>query len=172
MQTFDGVIRMRGVNPYVRVKATIAQDLRPGWRKPLPVILRLNNRPLQGHRINLMPAGDGDFYLYLKGIVREAAAVTVGDRVRVEMEFDAQYRNGPQHSLPAWFRGALKKNPEAGRNWASLIPSRKKEILRYFAHLKSEEARNRNLARALRVLSGHSDRFMARTWNQDQGSKK
>ena len=58
----------------------------------------------------------------------------------------------------------MKENPEAMKNWKALIPSRKKEILRYFSRLKSPDARARNLARALHVLSGETDRFMARTW--------
>jgi uncharacterized protein YdeI (YjbR/CyaY-like superfamily) len=53
----------------------------------------------------------------------------------------------------------------ARQNWEALIPSRKKEILRYFAALKSAEARERNLARALQALSGQPVRFMARSWN-------
>jgi uncharacterized protein YdeI (YjbR/CyaY-like superfamily) len=55
---------------------------------------------------------------------------------------------------------------QARKNWETLIPSRKKEILRYFARLKSPEARARNLERALHVLSGKRGRFMARAWNE------
>ena len=47
----------------------------------------------------------------------------------------------------------------------ALIPSRKKEILRYLAALKSPEARERNIVRALKVLSGKSERFMPRSWS-------
>jgi lipid A disaccharide synthetase len=47
-----------------------------------------------------------------------------------------------------------------------LIPSRKKEILRYFSWLKSPEARARNVARAIHVLSGHKARFMGRAWSK------
>ena len=36
---------------------------------------------------------------------------------------------------------------------------------RYFAGLKSEEARKRNLEKVLHVLSGRPGRFMARDWN-------
>ena len=45
------------------------------------------------------------------------------------------------------------------KNWEALIPSRRKEILRYFARLKSKEARARNLDRALHVLSGRRGRL-------------
>jgi hypothetical protein len=37
-------------------------------------------------------------------------------------------------------------------------------MLRYFAGLKSERALERNVDKALRVLSGESERFMARDW--------
>ena len=68
--------------------------------------------------------------------------------------------------MPAWFEETLLKNPKAMKNWETLIPSRKKEILRYFSRLKSPEARARNLEQTLHVLSGKSGRFMARTWNE------
>jgi len=97
--------------------------------------------------------------------VRKASGTKVGDRVRVEVGFDSKYRNGPQHAVPSWFKAALRKNPRAMKNWEALIPSRKKEVLRYFARLKSPEARERNLERALHVLSGRKGRFMGRAWD-------
>jgi len=112
----------------------------------------------------MMPVGDGSFYLYLHGDIRRASSTAVGDRVRVEIDFDASYRSGPQHSVPRWFKLALSGNARAMENWAALIPSRKKEMLRYFSHLDSQDARARNLAKALRVLSGETGRFMGRAW--------
>jgi uncharacterized protein YdeI (YjbR/CyaY-like superfamily) len=55
-------------------------------------------------------------------------------------------------------------NRSALENWEALVPSRKKEVLRYFAALKSPEARARNLERALHVLSGRKGRFLGRSW--------
>ena len=111
-----------------------------------------------------MPVGDGRYYLYLHGPARKASKTGPGDRVQVEIRFDARYRSGPQHPVPAWFRAALSSHPRVRQNWTSLSPSRKKEVLRYFAHLKSFEARSRNLQRALRVLSGERGRFLGREW--------
>jgi uncharacterized protein YdeI (YjbR/CyaY-like superfamily) len=83
--------------------------------------------------------------------------------VSVEIALDATYRAGPQR-MPAWFRVRLAENAKAMRAWKALIPSRKKEIVRYLMALKSDEARERNVVRALRVLSGAKERFMARSW--------
>lgn len=162
--SFKAVIEIRGINPFIRISASRAATLKLGWRKPLPVLLRINGKPEEAHRTNMMPAGDGSFYLYLNGAVRTASDASIGDRVSVEMEFDPGYLSGPQHPMPAWFRDALDKNSQARQNWEALTPSRKKEILRYFGQLKSSEAQDRNLGRALKVLSGERGRFMARTW--------
>ena len=53
----------------------------------------------------------------------------------------------------------------ARAHWDALPPSRRKELLRYLASLKSQDARLRNIERALRVLGGAKERFMARDWN-------
>jgi hypothetical protein len=177
---FTAVMKIFGVNPYVLVSAKRASKLKPGWRRPMPVLVMINGKPekprstpslgsvAQGRlrRINMMPVGDGSFRLYLHGGVRKASNTGVGDRVRVEVRFDAKYRGGPMHPMPAWFQTALAKNPTAKENWDALIPSRKKEVLRYFAALKSPEARERNLTRALQALSGGPTRFMARSWSR------
>ena len=161
---FDAVIEIQGVNPFVGVSSSQANSLKPGWRKPLPVLVRIHGQSAPAWRTNMMPDGNGNFYLYLHGSMRKASGTKVGDRVRLEVEFDAAYRNGPQHSMPKWFKQELDGNPQAKKNWTALIPSRKKEILRYFSRLVSEDARIRNLARALHVLSGKGGRFMGREW--------
>lgn len=163
---FTAAIRIRGVNPYVEVSARRAGQLQQNWRKPLPVLVRINGEPAEvPWRINMMPTGNGSFYLYLHNSVREASGTRVGDRVTVELDFDRDYRKGPLHPMPRWFRAALADNPRAKLNWNRLIPSRRKEVLRYFAALKSHEARRRNLARAMAALSETPGRFMGRSWS-------
>ena len=165
MHRFRARIKIRDGNPYVDVSAARARRLKPNWRRPLPVLVRVNGEPKRKPwRINMMPTGTGAFYLYLHGDVRRASETNVGDRVNVELVFDAAYRNGPMHPMPNWFRVPLARNAKALEAWYALIPSRKKEILRYFSWLKSPDARERNVARALHVLAGKGGRFMARSW--------
>jgi hypothetical protein len=162
---FRAVIKILGVNPYVLVSAARAAALRPRWRRPMPVLARINGLPQNPWRINMMPTGKGSFYLYLHGSVRKESDTKVGDKVEVEVQFDSEYRNGPMHPMPASFQSALAKNTKAKKAWGALIPSRKKEILRYITGLKSDEARERNIAKTMLVLSGNTGRFMGRTWN-------
>ncbi len=162
---FKATVDIQGVNPFVPVSAARAAKIKRDWRKPMPVVVRINGKPEEPWHINMMPVGDGTFRLYLHGDVRKASATQVGDRVNVEVGFDAAYRSGPQ-PLPSWFRAALAKDPIAEQNWRALSPSRQKEIVRYLAALKSAAARERNLARALQALAGKPGRFMARSWTE------
>jgi hypothetical protein len=163
-ERFYGAIEIRGINPYVHVEAKTANRLKAGWRKPMPVLARINERPKKPWRINMMPRGDGSFYLYLRGGLRKLSGTRVGDRVKVELSFDESYRAGPINAMPSWFGAALRENRRAREAWNALVPSRKKEVLRYFAALRPPEARARNLRRAMEVLTGKEARFMARTW--------
>src|SRR6185312_6064797 len=94
---FRATIEMIGINPFVRVSAARAARLRKNWRKPLPVLVRVNGKPEKPWHINIMPVGDGSFYLYLHGAVRKASRTKAGDTVAVELQFDKDYKNGPLH---------------------------------------------------------------------------
>ncbi len=161
---FSATIGIRGINPCVPVTAAQAAKLAPGWRRAMPVRVRVNGQPAEPWPINLMPAGDGGFWLYLHAAVREASGTGVGDTVRVALAFDGAYRGGPPDELPPWFAAALKANATAARAYAALPPSRQKELARHMLRLKTDAARQRNLAQALAVLSGQPGRFMARDW--------
>ncbi|MGR4069627.1 YdeI/OmpD-associated family protein [Billgrantia sp. C5P2] len=163
---FRTTIEINNINPYVLVAAAQAEQLRPGWRKPMPVCVRIKGEPDATCRINMMPVGDGSFYLYLNGEARKASNTKVGDTVSLGIEFDEAYQSGPVNPMPPWFSEALEQNPHATQAWNDLIPSLKKEFLRYFARLKSPEAQARNAQQALYVLSGNRGRFLARSWHE------
>lgn len=162
--TFTATMEIIGINPFVPVNRKQADFLKPDWRRPMPVLVRVNGQPQDPWHINMMPVGDGNFFLYLHGDVRKASGTKVGDLVTVELSFDEAYMNGPQHPIPDWFQSALDRNGIANENWLALSPSRQKEILRYFSQLKSDEAKLRNLEKVMNVLEGRSDRFMGRPW--------
>src|SRR5258708_37481836 len=124
MLRFRSEIKIYNGNPYLLVSAARAAGLKKHWRRPMPVLVRINGKPAVPWRINMMPVGDGRFYLYLHGDVRKASGTKVGDRVRVEGGFDSKYRNGPPHAVPLWFQAALRKNPRAMKTWEGRIPRR------------------------------------------------
>src|ERR1700676_1660055 len=67
---FTATIKIRNGNPYIPVDSSRAAAIKEGWRKPLPVRLRINGLPRKAWRVNMMPVGDGSFYLYLHGAMR------------------------------------------------------------------------------------------------------
>ncbi len=161
--SFMARIEIVGANPYVSVSVEQAERLKADWRKPMPVLVQVNGEPKPPWRINMMPRGDASFYLYLAGMVRKASGTKVGDTVQVEVEFDEDYRGGPT-DMPEWFAEALESDDVAMTSWLALSPSRQKEVARYLANLKSDEARARNLAKAMEMLGGKAGRFIARDW--------
>ncbi|MFQ3786332.1 YdeI/OmpD-associated family protein [Halomonas sp. A29] len=168
---FRTSVEINNINPYVLVTAAQAEQLRQGWRKPMPVSVRIKGESDTTCRINMMPVGDGSFYLYLNGEARKASNTKVGDTISLEVEFDEAYKSGPVDPMPPWFSEALEKNPHAMQAWNDLIPSLKKEFLRYFARLKSPEAQARNAQQALHVLSGNDGRFLARSWHEGRANE-
>jgi hypothetical protein len=159
---FTQRIEIRGINPYLLVNAKLAQQLQPGWRKPLPVRVTINGEPRSPARINLMPVGDGSFYLYLNGPLREASGTAVGDRVTARVSFDASYRGGPTHAVPRSLELGLRARPKLARAWEALTPSRRKEILRYLGGLRTEAARERNVAKLLASLARPGQEYLGR----------
>ena len=163
---FRARIEINGINPYVPVKATQAARLKRGWRKPMPVRITVNGKPAAAPwRSNLMPRGDGGFFLYLHERVRKASGTKVGDVASVTIEFDEAYRGGPAGPMPRWFSVELKRNAAALKGWKALPPSRQKEVVRYLVRLKSPDAKARNVQKAIHVLAGAEARFMARAWS-------
>ncbi len=169
---FRAKIELQGINPYVRVSVSQAKFLKPGWRKPMPVRLQVNGQPEPPWRINMMPHGDGSFLLYLHAEVRRASGAGVGDKVELTLAFDDAYVGGPADPMPPWFLDELRRNAAAQSGWDELRPSLQKEILRYFGRLKSREAQQRNLQKALHVLAGGNGRFLARSWSQAKPESK
>lgn len=130
-QSFRAPIKIRDGNPCVDISRARARALKPGWRRPIPVLVRINGEPsAKPWRINVMPTGIGAFYLYLHGDVRRASKTKVHDLVDVDVECDEAYRNGPMHPMPAWFRGPLEKNSKAAKAWEAQVAGGAREECR------------------------------------------
>ena len=161
---FTARIEITGINPYIRVRSQQAAALRPNWRRPMPVLVRIEGGSNTPWRTNMMPTGDGDFLLYLHGEMRKDSQTAVGDEVSIRLSFDAAYRGGPVHDLPEALRSALDGDVTARSNWDQLSPSRRKEVLRYLANLRSDNAVRRNVERLMLMLGGEDGRYMGRDW--------
>jgi hypothetical protein len=152
MPAFLTSIRLLGINPYVAVPARERKAIFQAAgreRGPIPVRGRIDQTPF----VQTFVKYQGEWRLYLNTPVRRAAGKDVGDRVRVEVEFDPVPRREP---MPPALRRALAQEPAAKSAFQALSASRKKEICRYINGLKTEPSRERNVRMVLQHLSGQT----------------
>jgi hypothetical protein len=165
---FSSKIQIINGNPYVRPPDHILLVIFQQADKdtsPIPIKGKLNGAPF----VQTLVRYDNDWRLYVNIIMANAAEIPfsksiaeiVGREVEIKVEFDP---NPPTYEMVEFLKDALEANPTARKNWDKLIPSRQKEILRYFSWLKSDEAKERNIKKLLEALTGSEIRFMARTW--------
>ena len=148
LPTFKAEILIIGVNPYVLLpEATLMKLFAQAGKDKGPVPVHGN---LDGHAfIQTLVKYAGAWRLYLNGPMLKVVKKHVGDEVTVRIAFDPGERSIPMH--PA-LEAALKKHRAAAVVFEGLSPSRRKEIMRYINHLKSEEAVKRNVERAISFL--------------------
>ncbi|MCI0542080.1 MAG: YdeI/OmpD-associated family protein, partial [Verrucomicrobiales bacterium] len=93
---------------------------------------------------------DGKYMLGVSAEVRAAAGVAGGDEVDVEVELDTAPRDV---TVPPELRKALAANPKAKAFFEQLSYSKKRLYTVPIEKGKTEETRQRNLAKAMSVLS-------------------
>lgn len=168
MLKFTSEIKIINGNPYVRPPDKILQQLfiQAGKDKsPITVKGEINGAKFKQSLVRYQ----GDWRLYVNIIMAKAAHIgfkkSISEIVGTNVDFEIEYDNSPPtFKMLPFIKEVLDKNVDAKKNWDKLIPSRQKEILRYFSWLKSEEARERNVSKLLSALTQKETRFMARTW--------
>jgi len=151
--SFQTKIKKEGINPYVDPPLGTGTKLGKG-KGVIPVKVLLDGKSFLA---NLMPLGakrtkaaPGQHHrLYLHGNMRRSIGKDEGDRVRVVLALDLKPRLEPMNPV---FDRALKKDLKARRVFDGLSPSHQKELKRYLNHLKSSEALQRNVDKAMAYL--------------------
>jgi hypothetical protein len=157
LKAFHAEIKIIGINPFVSLPAPVLKHIFRQANKDkghLPVRGRVNNHPYKQTLVKFR----GEWRLYINAKMLRNSPQRIGEVIRVSVEFDPESR---AIAMPADLAQALSKHKAAKTVFDGLSPSRKKEIVRYIAHLKSEAARTRNILRAISFLSGKG-RFVGR----------
>ena len=150
MKPLSAKIQIIGVNPYVLLPYPILKYLFQKSGKDIgaiPVQLKIGGKDF----IQNLVKYSGKWRLYLNGPMRKAAGKDVGDAIDIKIDFDPKPRTTQVHPK---LKKAFKENPGAKKAFEKLSPSRQKEILRYINFLKSEEAVDKNVRRAIAHLTG------------------
>jgi hypothetical protein len=117
-----------------------------GGARP-PVTITVNGHSWKS-RVAIMR---GRHLLGLSNANREAAGVTIGDEVEVELELDTAPRVVVE---PPDFARALADDPVARAAYDNLTDSRKREQVRAIESAKKPETRHRRIEKAIATLRG------------------
>ena len=150
MKSFSAKISKIGINPYVSVPDDVLDNLfkQAGKTKgPIPIRGTVNGK---GYTQTLVKY-QGAWRLYINGVMREAADIDVGDTAHVKLEFDPAPRIERMHPKLVH---ALAQNKVAKTAFEKLVPSRRKEILRYLNAMKTKSSLERNIEKIIQYLSG------------------
>jgi hypothetical protein len=157
MDTFTATIEIIAINPFVFVPDHILEKVfqQAGKEKgSIPVTMTID-----GHKFpQTLVRYSGHWRLYLNTPMRKAAGKDIGDVAEFTLEFDPSDRSVPIHPR---LKDELRNKPEARKVYDDLAPSLKKEINRTLFNLKTQEALNRNVKRAVGFLLG-KERFIGR----------
>ena len=154
---FKFIIYKIGINPVVdppeKVLAKIFEQVGKS-SGPIPVRGKING----SEYIQTLMKYQGAWRLYINGPMLKASGLGVGDKAEIEIEFDPRPR---EVKMVKELAAAFKKDKAASSAYKKLAPSRQREILKYIGSLKSKEAREKNIKKVLRHLTGRSFRIRA-----------
>jgi uncharacterized protein DUF1905/bacteriocin resistance YdeI/OmpD-like protein len=144
--TFKAVLQPdpTGTGTFVVVPRKLNDELGLKGRPRIQAVIA--GRPYRG---SLMPAGDGTFCLGVLKSIQEAAGVTRGDTVTVELALDTAPRTV---DVPADLAKLLARDKRAAKAWDGLSYTNKKEMARSLEEAKQPATRERRLKAALERL--------------------
>lgn len=157
MDHFKAELRIIDGNPFVFVPAEILRGIFTQAEKtkgPIPVRGTVNDTNFQQTLVKFR----GEWRLYINMKMLPDSPRRIGEIIAITIEYDPSDRSIKPHPKLIL---ALQENEEAKSVFDSLAPSMQKEIIRYIAHLKTDESVDRNVRRAIRFLLG-KERFVGR----------
>lgn len=157
MHRFKAVLEIIGVNPFVSVPASVLKQIfkKAGKEKGhIRIKGTVNGKTYQQTLVKY----SGHWRLYINTTMLKNSPKRIGEKIEITIEFNPEPRTV---KVPEAFVSALNKNKNAKIVFENLPPSRRLEIERYLANLKTEESLQRNILRAINFLEG-KERFVGR----------
>lgn len=145
---FSAKIYKVGINPCVKVPLRITKQMKP-VKGYIPIKGRIQNHTFIQ---TLVPVKGEGFRLYVNGPMLKGSCTKLGDTVNFEIKQDVKRKNQmpPMNKV---LEKKLKENNLADA-FEKLIPSRRKDILRYLNNLKSHDTLLRNVGKVVKALKG------------------
>jgi hypothetical protein len=154
---FKAFIHIIGINPFVFVPPKILKAIftQAGKDKGhIPITGTINAKPYKQTLVRY----SGEWRLYINTTMLKNSPKRIGEQVEITVVFDSESR---EIEKPPAFAKALKANKEAALTFEKLTASRKKEMVRYLANLKTTASLERNIVKAIGFLTG-KEKFAGR----------
>lgn len=154
---FRAQIEIIGINPFVFIPDDILENLfkQAGKSKGyIPVAGSINNNPYRQTLVKY----SSFWRLYINTTMLKNSPKHVGNYIDITIAYDAESR---EIEIPLPFLQALDANEMAKNVFNGMAASKKLEIVRYLARLKTEEALVKNIEKAIHFLMGQG-RFAGR----------
>ena len=145
---FNAKIKIIGINPYVSVPRKILLLIFKVAGKAkghIPVCGTVNDKPFTQTLVRY--SGQWRFYINTKMLPNSPNRI--GEEIEITISLDSRDRTIAPHP---GLTSALEKSKKAKKAFENLSPSRQKEIVRYIAHLKTEESITRNIQKVIDFL--------------------
>lgn len=144
MPTFHTIILGSGGNTAgIKIPPEIIENLGAG-KKP-PVKVTINGK---SYRSTVAVMG-GDYIVGVSAENRAIVGVTAGDEVDVTLDLDTEPR---VYELPEDLAAALAAKPGAAEAFHASAPSKRKEFVRQVNDAKTQETRERRIAKIVEQL--------------------
>ncbi len=157
MHKFKAVINIIGINPFVFVPEKILAaifKLASKEKGHIPIQGTINDKPYKQTLVKFR----GAWRLYINTIMLKNSPKRIGETITLAITYDPADRTIKPH--PKLLK-ALKENKKAKIVFDQLPPSRRKEIVKYIASLKTNESIHKNIIKAINFLLG-KERFAGR----------
>lgn len=150
MWKFKARLDIIGVNPFVFVPEDILQGIfmMAGKSKGfIPIKGSVNDIPYKQTLVKY----SGDWRLYINTSMLKNSPKRIGELIEISVTYDEEKR---EIEIPALFAKALNEKMAAKAAFDQLPASRRLEIVRYLANLKTEQTLVKNVDRAIQFLLG------------------
>lgn len=147
MATFRTTLWPGGGN---NVGIVVPEDIVLGFDhgKRVPVVVTIDGDYTYRNTITRM---GGQYLISFNAATRRATGRGAGDEVEVTLELDDQPRTV---EVPDLLAAALAENPAAAQAWAALSYSKQRQHAEPIADAKTDETRQRRLAKTMDALTG------------------
>ena len=130
---------------YIEIPADVAQQIKPGNKKPFRIKGKLDGHPFAG--IAAMPMGDGNFILPLKAAIRKMIGKKHGAMLVVELEEDTS-----PMLLDEDLMDCLNDEPKALEFFNTLAKGHQRYYSNWIESAKTEATKTKRIAQAINAL--------------------